>query len=262
MGDQEAGHDMSNDVETMLFELLRPKYRAPEWVLLSQVRNATGYQKGPRTADAIAFNTYPSRGLAIHAFEFKKTRADWLRELRNPDKAAEFIGIADYIFVVAASDQIVDEGELPHGWGLFVWNGKKKLVCKHAATCTHPNAPLPDICLERSFVAAVLRAARAQITDEGMLEEVRRLAFEDGKKAAEANPPYALATMKDKYDRLKESVDAFETASGVHLTEWGGANVGAKMKRLDDVEAIEQRVGYAVEQLRRAVDSAGVLAHD
>lgn len=72
-----------------VFELLRRRYPAPAWAFLEEVRNQTGYARTIRTADALAMSLYPSRGLHLHGFEVKVSRADWFRELNDPKKAEE-----------------------------------------------------------------------------------------------------------------------------------------------------------------------------
>ena len=58
---------------------LEAKYPPPAWLTLWEVRDATGYGAS-RSADAIAFGVWPSRGLSIVGFEIKSSRSDWLRE--------------------------------------------------------------------------------------------------------------------------------------------------------------------------------------
>src|SRR4051812_18306594 len=71
-----------------LVAALERRVPRPEYVLLEQVRGATGITEGAdRSADAIAMSVWPSRGLELHGFEVKVSRGDWLRELREPAKA-------------------------------------------------------------------------------------------------------------------------------------------------------------------------------
>jgi len=76
--------------EADVLDALRYRHRPPAWAFLEKVRNGTGYQRDARTADAIAMSVWPSRGLTLHGFEVKVVRGDWLRELRDPEKADEF----------------------------------------------------------------------------------------------------------------------------------------------------------------------------
>ena len=103
--------------------LIRAKYPVREWALAFEVSNGTG-SEARRHADAVAMNLWPSRGLAIHGFEFKVYRNDWLRELQNPAKAEPVAQYCDYWWLVTGPG-IVKDGELPDTWGLMeVQEGK------------------------------------------------------------------------------------------------------------------------------------------
>src|SRR5438876_1169784 len=72
------------------------------------------------SADALAMSLWPSRGLELHGFEIKASRADWRTELRNPETADEIATRCDRWWIVAGSADIVTDGELPPTWGLLV----------------------------------------------------------------------------------------------------------------------------------------------
>ena len=59
----------------------------------------------------------------LHGHEVKVSRADWLTEMKDPDKAEAFRRFCDYWWLVVADKQIVHPGELPEGWGLMVASG-------------------------------------------------------------------------------------------------------------------------------------------
>ena len=52
-----------------IWELIQRRFPKEEYALLREVRNAAGYN-ATRSADAIAFNLWPSRGLEINGEEF------------------------------------------------------------------------------------------------------------------------------------------------------------------------------------------------
>lgn len=119
--------------------LLQKKFGPPEHCFLSEVRNSTGHARTPRTADALAFSLWPSRGLELHGFEIKVSRGDWLRELKNPAKADAIATYCDRWWIVAGDDKVVvsPEEELPKTWGLLVASDKGLKTVKAA--------PLNDI---------------------------------------------------------------------------------------------------------------------
>lgn len=66
--------------------------------------------------DLVAVGTWPSTGFVVHGFEIKVSRADWLRELKDPSKSVEGRSKVDHWWL-AAPDGILKEDELPDGWG-------------------------------------------------------------------------------------------------------------------------------------------------
>jgi hypothetical protein len=61
----------------------------PRFAVAPQVRSAAGFD-ARRTCDFVAMDLWPSKGLHLHGHEIKVSRSDWLRELAEPEKAAEF----------------------------------------------------------------------------------------------------------------------------------------------------------------------------
>jgi hypothetical protein len=120
------------------------------YAVATQVRSHAGFD-ARRTADFVAMDLWPSTGLAIHGHEIKVSRSDWLRELAEPEKAAEFIPYMNHWWVVVSSPRIVRDGELPGCWGLMVMRGKRLAVVRRAPR--REALPLPP-----TRLAALLRA--------------------------------------------------------------------------------------------------------
>lgn len=96
------------------------------WIIAEHVRVRAGFagygdmQHGRmRTADALAIDTWQSKGMELHGFEVKCTRSDWLTELKQPEKSAPFRDVCDRWWLVIADAAMVKPGELPDGWGLM-----------------------------------------------------------------------------------------------------------------------------------------------
>lgn len=81
-----------------------------------------------RICDYMALDLWPggygdsATGPTLHGHEVKVSRADWLTELRNPEKAESFARFCDYWWLVVADKSIV-RNDLPAGWGLMVASG-------------------------------------------------------------------------------------------------------------------------------------------
>lgn len=165
-----------------LFDLLRLRYPSQAYALFREVQSATAYQ-GRQRADAVAMGLWPSRGLDVIGFEFKMSRADWLRELKDPDKAEEIFQFCDRWYLVAGEPGVVKAGELPSTWGLLVVHGGKLVE--------EVEAPKLDAKpMAREFVASVLRRAQqeAQAAEENRAQNKRDADQDAFFRAACINP--------------------------------------------------------------------------
>ena len=69
-----------------------------EYAFLTQVRDAAGFY-GSRTLDVVTLSLWPSRGMELHGYEVKVSRADLRSDLRNEAKRAvqrDFLHGPDY----------------------------------------------------------------------------------------------------------------------------------------------------------------------
>jgi hypothetical protein len=236
---------------------LRKRFAAPAWALLEEVRNATGYVRKARMADAIAMSLWPSRGLEVHGVEIKVERSDWIRERDNPEKAEEIAKYCDRWWVAVSDADIVHEGELPPAWGLLVLRGKALVAVREA--------PLKEAApLDRAFVASMLRrgaeAATRGITPEEVQERIaRELAIEDKDRRAqwerEAQAELVELRLKTRW------AEDFEEATGVRVGErwlWGSVReLVTQLKRHDRqgvIENLERRLGCELAALRAGVE--------
>lgn len=134
--------------------LLAARYSPPERAFIPEFRCGTGYSRDSR-ADALAMGLWPSAkgGLEITGFEVKTSRADWLRELKNPYKSTPVKQFCDRWYLVVGDLKVITYAtELPDGWGLmFQENGELHTMIE---------APkLEPIPLDRAFIAALMRRA-------------------------------------------------------------------------------------------------------
>lgn len=181
--------------------LLRARYPAPEWALIEEVADRTG--GASNYADVLAMNLWQSRGHALHGFEIKASRSDWLRELKKPAKAEAISKYCDFWWVVAPKGVVV-ERELPVSWGL--------LVATEARLTTAVNAPkLNAEPMTRAFWASVMRRAherlhdmaREQLVDErAELQRQHRDTIERERTHVRRELDTLLATLKTINDEL------------------------------------------------------------
>lgn len=140
-----------------------PAGGVPRYVLAEHVRNAASFD-ARRTVDALMVDTWGS-SLAVHGFEVKCSRADWLNEIKAPDKAGAFLPYCHYWWLVAADKAIVRD-DLPDGWGLLVPHGDT-LRIEVPARKRHPE-PLP-----LTLVAPMLRSVQKTAEQRGYLKGQR-----------------------------------------------------------------------------------------
>jgi hypothetical protein len=135
------------------------------WAVAGGVRSHAGFE-AKRTADFMAMDLWPSGGLEIHGHEVKVSRSDWLRELKEPEKSAEFIPYVNRWWLVVPDPVIVGLGELPDGWGLMAMRGARLAVIEPAPR--HDALPLPA-----TRLAALLRAVGGTAENRAARERER-----------------------------------------------------------------------------------------
>jgi len=257
--------------EGELVQMLRSRYEQEagngvSGCVIAQVRDAAGFE-ARRSLDAVAMGFWPSRGLLIEGFECKASRSDWQRELKDPSKAEQFIPMLDKFWIVAGGSGIVDEHELPPGWGLLVARGRGLTQARAAEPLRdlivtyddgRRRCPLPPG-FSRGFLVSLLRngTARAKVTPEEIATAEAR-AFEQGRESAlESNGRW-----QEMYEALSIKVQAFQQESGIVLGcyDWGGhdpASVGRAVRAVLDGDSQIEGLGH---RLRRVAEDAEQIA--
>lgn len=133
-----------------LIQLLALEWPSPDCAFIPEFRSGTGWGRSQR-ADAIAMHLWPSKGLELIGFELKISRSDWLRELKQGDKANHMKQFCDRWYVVASDSKVVKYAhELPEGWGL--------MFCEKGKIVTMIEAPkLEPIPIDRLILASLMR---------------------------------------------------------------------------------------------------------
>ena len=222
-----------NESKITAFDLqqhLEARYSGREWIFLPQFRSSTGTMH-IRSADGIAMNMYESRGCAIHAFEIKVARSDWLQELRQPAKAQEICSCCDFFWLVVPDASLVKEGELPLTWGMLVLTDAGLRVKVQAQRQVRENQYM----LPYGFVASLLRATKDFISPLVEVEKQARAeykrGYEEGRKSLQ---PEQDARIERELVDLKKRVADFEKKSGIELHEWRMGEVANIVRMLTD----------------------------
>lgn len=187
-----------------LTEMVISKYNAHngaanlgKYIPLTQVASSTGGANN--IADLMIIGAWHSSGNFLEGFEVKVSRADWLNELKKPDKCQPSKRFCHKWWLVIADEKMVKDGELPEDWGMMaVVNGALKIIKK---------APiLEPVALEIDFVASLLRTdARETIP-----LDVHRDKMKDHKRDIEAE-------YKKRYAGLLSFVKELHSELGIKL---------------------------------------------
>lgn len=137
-----------------LLEALRAQYPHPKYAFITEFRGGTGWERESR-ADAIAMDTWPSSGLELIGFELKTSRADWLRELKQKDKADPIKQFCDRWYLVIDDYNILNtwNDELPQDWGYMQYEYPDGVKIKKVAPKMNPKP------IDRTFLASLMRLA-------------------------------------------------------------------------------------------------------
>jgi hypothetical protein len=210
-----------------VLSVLRHRHSGDEWVFLSHLKTATGWQTGRgREVDGWAMNMWPSRGLKTHGFEVKVSRSDWLSELKNPDKADEGFQFCDFWWLVVGDASIVQDGELPTGWGLMVPH-RGGLKIKVQATEREAE-------FDRAFWASCLRNMQRTNLEEKERREIESREYDrgykEGRKSGEAKAKAKIESATLLAEKTLASVRTFEELTGVSISSYeGGVKRQAKL---------------------------------
>jgi hypothetical protein len=217
-----------------LVAALANRYSAPHWLLFDKVHDCPGFDRS-RTADAVAFGLYHSRGFEVHGFEAKVDRGDFLREIADPDKADWLVRSVDRFYIVAPGPEVAKASELPVRWGLlYVKRHGDGFRVKTARVAeASPSVRSADRPLDRPFVASLLvrmqKRCASEVEKAGdaqhlatRLQEQYEAGIVEGKRREHRD--------EDREERevhnLRRAIEAFEVASGVRIREYDGPRLG------------------------------------
>lgn len=268
-GTEDPAEQSASD-NASVFDLLRKRHEGQAWAYLEEVRNGTGFGRVTRTADALAMSLFPSRGLHLHGFEVKVSRADWIKERDAPEKAEEIAKFCHYWWLVVSDPAIVKDGELPQPWGLLAKKKGKLIVVKQAPF--NPDALPPTY----RFLGAVFRKFGATESAIGQLAKARsdghaegwRQGVEHGTKHSDDGRAQGeCERLQEQLDGLRASLDEFETKSGIRIGSWGLGNVAAIVRifsagydsPIKKLTRLAENADAIAKAAREAADQAGVI---
>jgi hypothetical protein len=204
----------------VLENLLRAKYSRDRYALFFDVPDAVSLDQR-RRIDAIAFGIWRSVGRDIEGFELKVSRADWLREVKQVDKADPFIALCDYFWLVTADTKIVKLEEIPACWG---WMS----ATKGGLRVQRPATKLPGCGddIPREFVLGVLRRMQDDLINSPDVKAVIEERIGSVHSRIEQDVKWATQRLQREVDESRKAMADFEAKSGICLQDWRFGNVG------------------------------------
>lgn len=194
-------HYHSDDLKA----LIRAKYPGPAWTVLHELRDGTGFSTRGRRADAIAFGTWPSRGLAIVGFEVKSSRGDWINELKNPEKAESIARFCDSWYLVCA-ENVAKLEEIPLAWGWLVPTAKGLKEMK----APQVQEPTP---ISKIFLMSIMRQIEKNYVPSRQIDDM----VKEGVKREMGYENRRGIELRADYDKMKAKVEEFKAASGLDI---------------------------------------------
>lgn len=228
---------MSGKISNPSFhDAMLARYPSESHVTMFEVANGTG-SGASRWADALTFSLWPSHGHDIDGFEFKSARADWLKELKQPEKSYPVWQHCNRWWLVTSDPKIADKSELPKGWGLMVLGSKGLRVAKMAERRDTAAPPL-------AFIASMLRAAAKPVV-RGKQEEFSTV-YAKAEAICDERWKGTVERLHKEKQKLQEELRDFKEQSGIDPQSWEFRHA--------DPEAI----GEAVKSLMRGEHSPGL----
>jgi hypothetical protein len=230
---------------------VKRRFEPPTWALVFEFQQ----KRNGRRADCLALNTSASHNFKLVGFEFKASRSDWLSEKRNPEKADPFVELCDEWYVVAGRRGIVEESELPDGWGLFEIKPSGQMWELVESDLNSQQDADPD----RRFFAKFLRKALGGESnfDYSDIKEARRRGYDEGiNESIEHKIGREKRKLRDKaesFDKIADSeLHLYPPIDDERIERLETAERIVEAVEADDFSSIRGRIDSFESQLERA----------
>lgn len=181
-----------------------------------EINEGTG-GAGGRRADAIAFYLWPSNDYKLIGFEIKVSRADWLNELKQPEKSLPIAQFCDEWYLVAPIG-VLGIDELPKSWG-YIQASKSGLRTKIRAPKRTPVEP------DKPFMASLLRSLVAKYQDTSLINEWKEKQRDSMIEEFEARFKRETQKMFDDLMECKKVIKEFNDQTGLQMNKWNFGNI-------------------------------------
>ncbi|SBS73848.1 Gp62 [uncultured Mycobacterium sp.] len=199
---------------------IKPGEPLPGGVFLPEV--GWNGQGGFRRCDALYVGFTSTSGRILVGHELKVSRADWLHELDQMDKADQWADECHEWWLVVGDPAIVHPGELPAGWGLMSPGKSKTRMQLHHKPDRKPATHRPGWHAVRSLIARQDTLRARAISDIKMA--ARDEAQADLKRQVDAGVALRLHNQPETAE-LERRIKLIETALGGQI-DWDAEERG------------------------------------
>lgn len=209
-----------------LESLLREKYPRDKYALIFDAPDAVSMDQ-KRRIDALAFGCWASLGRTLEGFELKVSRGDWLREMKQVNKADPFVALCDRFWLVTSDRSVAKLDEIPACWGWMA-------ATKGGLRVQRPASKLPGCgeAFPRSFVIGVMRRLQDDLIGSPDVQTYIDTKIKEATEKVEQRIKWATSRATDELRRNQEAIKEFEEASGIPFKSYGMGNIGAIVRQL------------------------------
>jgi hypothetical protein len=221
--------------------LLNDKYSLGDECLIAfEVNEGTGSSAG-RRIDAIAMSLWPSKDYKIIGFEIKVSRADWLNELKQPEKSFPIAQFCDEFYLVAPAG-VLGIDEIPKTWG-YIQASEKSLLTKIRAPKREA------IQTDRPFMASLIRSLVKKYQNKNLIaaqvDNIRIKMEDDFQRRTKAD----FRHLNDEISSLNNIIHDFNTQTGMKMNRYNFGNIVEVVKMMNDAKSKNKYVSDLTNQI-------------
>lgn len=189
-----------------------------------------------RRVDALHIGFTGTSGRILRGHEVKVSRADWLHELAQPDKASVWLDACHEWWLVTPVPDMVRLGELPPGWGHMVPDPRARVRFKIVTEAARksPTAHDPSWLVMRSIIARMdtVTHARRREDSQQLRDEIRAEILKQQQAAQERVLTLEQRTKIETFDELAKLLGPDQSVWQAHYDLVAAAKLAPNLERL------------------------------
>lgn len=202
-----------------LLELVRKRHDGDGWLVFTELGNKPGTY-ADRYADAFALGVWASKKYEAHLFEFKVSREDLKRELRDPSKVDGVGRYATYWWLVIPDPSLIRDLVIPETWGILVPTVRGGSTMLTALRKAPKHTPAK---FDAMFAIAIVRNMAKRYVSNADHERLRR-ELEAARDARDIPPPptiqekdFEIGRLQRRIKDLEDGIKEFQDVTGIDL---------------------------------------------